>query len=144
MDGIKLARYVTVADSMAQVTNAFVAAQTLPDGSTQVGIKIQAGESMITMIGSGITIDGAWTIDTGNNFTIRFSGKASVDGEQEINIGALKCDETGTSVTGTLTALPATYQPVQIRVKEGDLTVSFAYDGTDPGTPFAAVTLEIQ
>ena len=129
---------------MSQATTTYAAVQTLPDGGTMVDLVVQAGESEIFMIGSVVVIDGAWTVDTGNNFTLRLTGKGLVDGDQELNVGVLKCDETGTSVTGTLTSSPAFYQPVSIRVRQGHINVSAAYDGTDPGTPFLAVTFCIR
>ena len=129
---------------MSQATTTYAAVQTLPDGGTMVDLVVQAGESEIFMIGSVVVIDGAWTVDTGNNFTLRLTGKGLVDGDQELNVGVLKCDETGTSVTGTLTSAPAFYQPVSIRVRAGHINLSAAYDGTDPGTPFLAVTFCIR
>ena len=139
-----MGRYVTVADSMSQAVNTYVPALTSPDGTSISDIAIQRGETMITKLFVGLIIDGAWTVDTGNNFTAKFSGKGMVDSDQEVNLGALKCDETGTSVTGTLTAGPITPLAVEIKVKEGHITVSIAMDGTDPGTPFGVIGLEIQ
>lgn len=133
--------YITVADSMTQATNTYAAVQTLPDGGTLSTVKVPPNTSKITILGIAKTIDGAWTIDTGNNFTLRFTGTGIVDGQHEINVGSLSTQETGTSVTGELTVMPAIYIPVDITVKAGEISISAAYDGTDPGTPFLAVTL---
>ena len=134
--------YITVADAMTQATNAFVAMQTAPDGSTLNNIKVPQGVRKITEIGSAITHDIIAVIDTGNNFTLQLSGPGMVDGVQELNIGALATQETGTSVTGSITYRPAFYRKVDINVKAGDvINAAAAYDGTDPGSPFAAVTL---
>lgn len=134
--------FVTVADSMDQAANAFSAMQTAPDGSTVNNIKVPQGVSRISIIGAAVTPDGAQTADTGNNFTLQLTGPALIDGTQEIPIGALMSQETGTSVTGDLTLRPAHYIPVDIAVKPGDIiNAACAYDGTDSGTPFAAVTI---
>ena len=133
--------YVTVADSMGQATVVYAAVQTLPDGGTLSTVKVPPGMTKITSIGVAIVVDGAWTVDTGNNFTLRFTGTGLKDGDQEINVGAIASQETGTSVTGSYTIEPATYIPVTIDLKPGEISLSAAYDGTSPGTPFIAVTL---
>jgi len=133
--------YVTVGDSMTQAANAFVAVSTLPDGGTLSSIKVPPGMKKISVLGSALTHDGAATIDTGNNFTVQLSGTGLVDGIQEFNIGALASQETGTSVTGDLDHRPAIYRAVDVNVKPGEIVVSAAFDGTDPGSPFLAVTL---
>ena len=134
--------FITVADSITQAANTFVAMQTAPDGSTLNNIKVPQGVSKISILGSALTHDGAATIDTGNNFTLQLTGPGLVEGTQEFNIGALASQETGTSVTGAVTFRPAYYRPVDVKVKAGDIiTAACAYDGTDPGSPFAAVTL---
>ena len=133
--------YVTVADSMTQAANTFAAVQTLPDGGTLSSIKVPPNMKKITVLGSALTHDGTATVDTGNNFTIQLSGTGMVDGIQELNIGALAVQEVGTSVGAALVASPANYRMVDINVKPGEIVVSAAYDGTDPGSPFLAVTL---
>ena len=133
--------YVTVGDAMTQATNTFAAVQTLPDGGTLSSVKVPPNMKKITVLGSAITHDCAATIDTGNNFTVQFSGTGLVDGIQEFNVGALSSQETGTSVTGDLTIEPANYRAVDVNVKPGEIVISAAYDGTDPGSPFIALTL---
>ena len=136
--------YITVADSMAQSTTTFTALQTLPDGSTLSAIRVPPGMTKISIIGAAVVIDGAGTVDTGNNYTIQLSGTGLADGIQEIVVGGTASQETGTSVTGTMTLQPAFYRPVDIRLKEGDIVISGAFDGTDPGTPYLAVTLGLE
>lgn len=138
-----MTRYVTVGDSMGQATVVYAAIVTLPDGTTVSDIPIQAGESVISIIGSAATVDGAWTADVGNNITLKLSGKAMVDGDQVLTVASLVSSEVGTSVTGALTLEPAFYQPVNIRVREGHLNLSAAHDGTSPGVGFIAITLGI-
>lgn len=134
--------YVTVADSMTQAVNTFVSLQTAPDGSTLNNIKVPQGVSKISVVGSALSHDAAATVDTGNNFTLQFSGPGMVDGVQELHLGALASQETGTSVTGTATYCPAQYRPVDIKVKPGDvINLACAMDGTDCGSPFAVVTV---
>ena len=126
---------------MTQAANTFAAVQTLPDGGTLSSIKVPPGMKKISILGVALSHDGAATIDTGNNFTLQLSGTGLVDGIQEFNVGALMSQETGTSVTGSLTQEPANYRKVDVAVKPGEITVSAAYDGTDPGSPFIAITL---
>ena len=126
---------------MTQAADTFSSVQTQPDGSTLSSVKVPPGASRITILGSAVTHNGAETIDTGNNFTLQLSGTGLVDGIQEFNVGALSAQETGTSVTGTLSLQPASYRNVDVRVKPGDINVAAAFDGTDPGSPFLAVTL---
>ncbi|MDI6721023.1 MAG: hypothetical protein QMD85_01440 [Candidatus Aenigmarchaeota archaeon] len=133
--------YVTVSDSMTQATTTFTAVQTLPDGGTLSTIKVPPGMKKISVIGTCLTHDGAAVIDTGNAFFLQFSGTGMVDGIQEVVIGGLMSQETGTSVTGTYTHQPAVYRNVDINVKAGEITVAAAYNGTDGGSPFVAVTL---
>ena len=133
--------YITVADSMTQATNTFGSVQTLPDGGTLSSVKVPPGVSRISVLGTALTHDVAATIDTGNNFTLQLSGTGMVDGIQEFNAGALTSQETGTSVTGTLSIKPAHYRPIDVRVKQGEINVAAAYDGTDGGSPFICVTL---
>lgn len=134
--------YVTVADSVTQATTAFAALQTAPDGSTIQNIKVPNGMTRISVLGISISPDVVAIIDTGNTFTLQFSGAGMVDGIQELNAGALCSQSTGTSVTGDLDFAHAHYRDVNIRVKGGDvITIAAAYSGTDGGTPFVAVTV---
>mgnify|MGYP001573204597 FL=1 len=133
--------YVTVADSMTQAANTFTAVQTLPDGATLNSIKVPPNMKKISVLGSALTHDGAATVDTGNNFTVQLSGTGMVDGIQEFNVGALAVQEVGTSVGAALVAEAADYRSIDVNVKPGEIVVSAAFDGTDPGSPFLAVTL---
>ena len=132
--------YVTVGDSMAQAADSFSTVQTKPDGGTLSSIKVPPGMSRISIIGASVSHDGASTIDTGNNFTLQLSGSGMKDGIQEFNVGSLMSQETGTSVTGTLSLKPPFYRNVEVMVKPGEINVAAAFDGTDPGTPFLALT----
>ena|SRR3990167_6805186 len=133
--------YVTVGDSMTQATTTFTAVQTAPDGTTLSSIRVPPGMTRISSIGAAVTHDVISVIDTGNNFVIQLSGTGLADGIQELLVGGLATQETGTSVSGNLTARPAFYRDVDIKLKAGDIIVSAAYSGTDPGSPFIAITL---
>lgn len=133
--------YVTVGDSMAQATTTFAAVQTQPDGGTLSSIKVPPGMTKISEIATLVIHDVVAIIDTGNNFTLQLSGTGMKDGIQEVPIGALMAEEVGTSVTGNFAIAHAEYRKVDIQLKPGEITLSAAYDGTDPGTPFMAVTL---
>mgnify|MGYP001596107228 CR=1 FL=1 len=133
--------YVTVGDSMGQATTTFASVQTLPDGGTLSSIKVPPDMKKISVLGSCLSSDVISVIDVGNNFTVQLSGTGLVDGIQEFNIGALFSGEVGASVGMSWDAQPANYRNVDVAVKPGEIVVSCAYDGTDPGTPFVAVTL---
>lgn len=134
--------YVTIADSVTQAADAFAALQTSPDGSTIQNIKVPMGATRISVVGTCLSPDVISVIDTGNNFTLQFSGAGMVDGIQELHAGSLTNQETGTSVTGDLVISPPHYRDTNLRVKAGDvISVAAAYSGTDGGSPFIAVTL---
>jgi len=133
--------YVTIGDAMTQAVNTFVAAQTLPDGSTLSSIKVPPDMKKISELGIALSHDVAAIIDTGCNFTLQLSGTGLVDGIQEFNLGALASQETGTSVTGDLTIEPALYRKIDINVKPGEIVAAIAMDGTDCGSPLAVITL---
>ena len=132
--------YITVGNIMTQATTVFSSVTTGPDGGTVSSIKVPPGATRISVIGTAISHDVISVIDTGNNFTIQLSGTGMVDGIQEFNAGALATQETGTSVTGELTFCPARYRGVDVRVKQGEINVAAAYDGTDPGSPLIVIT----
>ena len=96
--------YVTVGNLMTQATNTFSAVQTLHDGGTLSSIKVPPGMKRISVLGSALSHDVIAVIDTGNNFTLQLSGTGLVDGIQEFNVGALACQEVGTSVGASLVA----------------------------------------
>ena len=133
--------YITVGDSMTQATTTFSAVQTQPDGGTLSSIKVPPGMTRISEISTIVMHDVISVIDTGNNFTLALTGTGLKDGNQELPIGALMTEEVGTSVTGNWSALNALYRKVNILLKPGEIILSAAYDGTDPGTPFCAITL---
>ncbi len=134
--------FVTVADSMTQAATVFTALTTGPDGSTVNGVRVPQGVTKISTVGAAVSHDVISVIDTGNNFTLQLSGVGMIDGTQELAVGCLATQETGTSVTGNITYLPAFYRNVDIKVKGGEIiNAAAAYDGTDPGSPFIAVTL---
>ena len=126
---------------MTQATTVFSGVQTLPDGGTLSSIKVPPDMKKISVLGTVLSSDVISVIDVGNNFTIQLSGTGMVDGIQEFNIGALFNMEVGTSVGHSFDAQPANYRNVDVNVKPGEIVVSCAYDATDPGTPFVAVTL---
>ena len=133
--------YVTVGNIMTQATNTFSAVQTLPDGGTLSSVKVPPGMTKISVLGTALSHDSISVIDTGNNFTLQLSGTGLADGIQEFHIGTLACQEVGTSVGASLTAEKAHYRDVDVRLKPGEVVLSTAYDGTDPGSPLSVITL---
>ncbi len=133
--------YVTVANIMTQATNTFGSVQTLPDGGTLSSIKVPPGMTKISVLGTCLSHNDISVIDTGNNFTLQLSGTGLVDGIQEFHVGTLACQEVGTSVGASLTAEKANYRDIDVKLKPGEVVLSAAYDGTDPGSPLAVFTL---
>src|SRR3990167_2590780 len=133
--------YVTVGNIMTQATNVFSAVQTLPDGGTLSSIKVPPGMTKLSVLGVSLSHDSIAVIDTGNNFTVQLSGTGLVDGIQEFHVGTLAAQEVGTSVGASLTAEKASYRDVDVKLKPGEIVISAAYDGTDPGSPLCVVTL---
>ena len=133
--------YVTVGAIMTQATNTFSAVQTLPDGGTLSSIKVPPEMTKISVIGSALSHNDISVIDTGNNFTLQLAGTGLVDGIQEFHLGTLACQEVGTSVGASLTAEKANYRECEVKLKPGEITLAAAYDGTDPGSPLAVITL---
>ena len=133
--------YVTVGNIMTQATTVFSSVQTLPDGGTLSSIKVPPEMKKISVMGVALSHNDVAVIDTGNNFTVQLSGTGLVDGIQEFHVGTLGTQEVGTSVGASLTAEKANFRDVDVNVKPGEIVVSAAYDGTDPGSPVIAVTL---
>ena len=133
--------YVTVANIMTQATTVFSAVQTLPDGGTLSSIKVPPDMKKISVLGVSLSHNDISVIDTGNNFTVQLSGTGLVDGIQEFLVGTLACQEVGTSVGASLSAEKANYREVDINVKPGEIVLSAAYSGTDPGSPLCVITL---
>ena len=133
--------YVTVANIMTQATNTFNQVQTLPDGGTSSSVKVPPGMTKISVLGVALSHNDIAVIDTGNNFTVQLSGTGLVDGNQEFHVGTLAAQEVGTSVGASLSAEKANYRAVDVNLKPGEVVVSAAYDGTDPGSPLVVVTL---
>ncbi len=133
--------YVTVANIMTQATTVFAQVQTLPDGGTSSSVKVPPGMTKISVLGVALSHNDISVIDTGNNFTVQLSGTGLVDGIQEFLVGTLACQEVGTSVGASLSAEKANYRDVDVKLKPGEVVISAAYDGTDPGSPLVVVTL---
>jgi len=134
--------YMTRHDSMAQAVNTYVELLTGTDGGTPGRIKVPDGKTRISQIISAIVVDGGVTVDIGSNFTLKLSGTALREAEQEIGVGGIGGTEVGTSVGNSLESYPADVQFVDIKVKAGsELILNGAYSGTDLGTPFMSITL---
>jgi hypothetical protein len=133
--------YVTVGNIMTQAANTFGSVQTLPDGGTLSSVKVPPGMTKISSIGTALSHNDIAVIDTGNNFTLQLAGTGLQDGIQEFNVGTLACQEVGTSVGASLTAEKANYRDVDVRLKPGEVVISAAFSGTDPGSPLLVTTL---
>ena len=133
--------YVTVGNIMTQATTVFSAVQTLPDGGTLSSIKVPPDMKKISVLGISLSHNDISVIDTGNNFVLQLSGTGMVDGIKEFIVGTLACQEVGTSVGASLAAEKANYRNVEINVKPGEIVLSAAYSGTDPGSPLIVATL---
>ena len=139
-----MAYYITIGAVGTAATNTAAALTTGPDGATVSNVTIPQGVSRISMIGSSITVGGAQIADTGNVLSLQLNGNGLLDGTQELVVGATMSDETGTSVTGAMTAIPALYQRTNIFVIPGNtITLNGFYNGTDSGSQVFVITLEL-
>ena len=133
---------------MAQIVDAYVNLATAVDASSPGAITVPGVANTVRRIVQlivAVVIDGAVTIDIGSNFTLKFRGKAMVEGDQEVNVGGIVSNEVGTSVGSSLEYKTPEVIPVNILVKVGqDLFIDGAHHGTDLGTPFIAVTVVLE
>ena len=108
-----------------------------------MAIKVPSYRTRITKIIVSVVGNAAQAV-TGAIYILKVHGKA-VSSEQEIVVYASQYEEGGGTVTGTnvVSARPFILF-CDIPVKAGnDLQLSWAYVGTDPGTPFINVTIEM-
>lgn len=137
-----MAEYITRFDSMAQAVDVYVNMATATDGSTPGGINIPVGFNKIAQLITAVVVDGAVTVDISGSVTLKFRGKAMVQGDQEINIGGITGTEVGTSVGNSLIIRGSDIMNVSMFVKPTeDLFIDAAIHGTDLGTPFVGVTI---
>src|SRR5437660_5514920 len=127
-----MAYYLTMGTVGTVATNTYTALSTTADGGSTTNFSVPLDTSRVSRLGFNLTISGAQILNTGNCAFVKLSGAALVDGDQEFCLGGTTSDETGTSVTGELTNIPATWQPVNVRLKPGNtFSVSGSYNGTD-------------
>ena len=137
-----MADYFTRYDSNAGATAIYTPIETDPIGAT-LAIKVPSYRTRITKIIVSVVGNAAQAV-TGAIYVLKVHGKA-VSSEQEIVVYASQYEEGGGTVTGTNVGSARPFILFcDIPVKAGnDLQLSWAYVGTDPGTPFINVTIEM-
>ena len=140
--GGSTANYYTRLDSMGQATATFNPVDTTAEGTTST-IVTEKSAKRITNIISAVTLNAAGVV-TGASYTLKLSGTGMT--EQEIVVGSTAYEAGGGTTTDTdiLLAEP-NLQHVDIDITGGNsLVLAAAYLGTDPGTPFIGITVEIE
>lgn len=137
-----MTNYYTRVDLMTQATATYNPVETGVDGSTAGPVATQTYESMIVGMTVAICLN-ADAVVTGANYVIKLHGTGMT--EQEIVVASTQFEAGAGTLTDTdLTYTPAKHFPLMIPITPGmDVKISAAYVGTDPGTPFIAVTLEV-
>lgn len=135
------ANYYTRLDSMGQATATYNAIETTADGATST-ISTEKSAKRITRLINAIVLNAAGAV-TGANFVVKLSGTGMT--EQEISVGSIQYEAGGGTTTDTFVQLyEPNILPVNISITGGNnLNLAAAYVGTDPGTPFIGVTVEV-
>lgn len=135
------ANYYTRADSMGQATTTYNAIETTAENATSA-IVTDKSASRITQIWACAIINAA-AVDTDDTFVLKISGTGMA--QQEIPLFTTLSQKGAGTITDTsVDAQPPVNLPINIDIRGGNsLSLAGAYVGTDPGTPFIAVTLEI-
>ena len=135
------ANYYTRLDSMGQATATFNAVETTAEAGTSV-ITTEKTAKRVTRLITTVVLNAAGAV-TGANFIVRLSGTGMT--EQEICIGSTVYEAGGGTTTDTFVQLyEPQVLPVDISITGGNnLVLAAAYVGTDPGTPFIGVTVEV-
>ena len=132
-------------DSVTQATDTYVSLETKADGGTG-SFDIPKMSSFIPRaLFCNIYNANAATAPNGNNFVFKLGGDAVGSSEQEILGGSLQFEEGGGTVTaGSFTLANPAVVPVEVPVTGGNsLDAQAAYKGTDGGTQFVGLTLEL-
>ena len=139
--GGRSANYFTRLDSMTQAQQAFSPVETTAGNATST-IAIPPGASKITKLIAAVTLNAAAVV-TGANYVVKLSGSGMT--EQEIVVSSTQYEAGAGTTTDTFVAIrPPVVIPVDIDVSGGNnLFIDAAYVGTDPGTPFIGVTVEV-
>ena len=136
-----IANYYTRLDSMGQATATYSAVETTPDGATSTIVTEKSARRVSRLI-TAIVLNAGGAV-TGANYIVKFSGTGMT--EQEISVGSTVYEAGAGTTTDTLVQLyEPSIQPVDISLTGGNnLSIQAAYVGTDPGTPFIGITVEI-
>lgn len=139
-----MAHYFTRNDSNAAATTVYTPIEVDPVGSSLATIKIPKGVTRISSLNVTVGLN-AQPVVTGAIYVVKIHGKA-VTNEQEIIVYQSQYEEGGGTVTDTQIAFTPPHKiPISLPVIAGnDLQLSWAYVGTDPGTPFINITVEFK
>ena len=136
-----VANYYTRLDSMGQATATYNAVETTADGATST-ITTEKTARRITRLITAVVLNAAGAV-TGANFIVKLSATGMT--EQEIVVGSTVYEAGGGTTTDTFVQLyEPQVLPVDISLTGGNnLNIAASYVGTDPGTPFIGVTVEV-
>lgn len=137
-----MTKWYTRHADMAQATTTYAALSLNTANATVASPKVPAGYGHISWITAVFGIDAAVGLDLSNIGVLKLSGDAMVHGDQELIIGAIESQETGTSVTEVMYISHPLVLGTNIWVKPGEtLDLSAAYYGTDIGDPIMSVSI---
>ena len=140
-------QYRTRGDSQTQATDIYEALETKPETTAGTGsYEAPGGSSMISrLIAAAVLNADADTIIAIQPWHVEVSGDAIGATPQEIPFASLGADEGAGVVTSVHNILfNPTVVPAEVPLTGGNsFNVATAYKGTDLGTPFTAVTVEI-
>ena len=133
--------YVRV-DSMGQATTTFALVETTAEGGTSTIVTEKNARRIVSV--DTVVVHNAAQVETGENYVVKLSGVGMT--EQELVAGSVQTGLGGGTITDTEVLLVEPFvDNVDIAITGGNqLNVSAAYLGTDPGTPFIAVGLEVE
>ena len=145
-----MAFYVTRQKNFTSATTTFGVIDLGLDGSTVGTIKIPFYKNnqpvtRISKITAAYAVDGGHVTISGTVGVLRISGTGSVLGIQDLVLQSEHMEDGGGTLTyTTVKNITPVVIPVDIPVKAGnDVGLSFAYYGTDSGTQYVEVTLEL-
>ena len=140
-----MVKWYTRHADMTQATTTYSGLTLDTRNNTVSAPKIASGYQHIKYIVAVLGIDAALTTDVGVIGVLKLSGDAMYHGDQEMIVGFISEQETGTSVTDLHRYKPAYVMPTNIWLKDGQtLDLSAAYFGTDIGSPIMSVSLGVE
>lgn len=134
--------FIARLDQMTQAVNTFAAVDTAPDGTSAGAITVPQRVSKVKRIIAVLSASAETATDSGGVVTLRLAGNGLVDGQQDITVGGYSSIAQGTPATGIFNQdKPVEFECNLAVVPGGQISLSAAVSGVDPGTPEVGFTL---